>query len=95
MTGMLLSHVISKLLTIVSVYLDPLRRMGDKGVQVRVKISEVSPPVVFSPEAWSFYDCIRGKNDIPTQKSCVVCRFVRSPNEHFPFQTIRGTVFAT
>jgi len=42
--------------------------MGDNGVQVRVKISEVSRPVVFSPEAWSFYDCIRGKNDIPTLK---------------------------
>ena len=69
--------------------------MGDKGVQVRVKISEVSRPVVFSPEAWSFYDCIRGKNDIPTFENCGVRRFVRSPYEHFPFQTIRGTVFAT
>jgi len=31
-----------------------------------VKACEVSPPVGFSPEAWSFYDCIRGKNDIPS-----------------------------
>jgi|GEM_PF-5424047 len=68
MTGMLLSHVISQLLTTVSVYLDPYGEWETRGVQVRVKISEVSRPVVFSPEAWSFYDCIRGKNDIPTLK---------------------------
>ena len=27
-------------------------------------LSETSLAVLFPPEAWSFYDCIRGKNDI-------------------------------
>jgi hypothetical protein len=50
--------------------------------------------VVFSPEACSFYDFIRGNNDILAMGNCAILAW-NSAYQHFSLHLIRGTAIAT